>query len=69
MRVIRATFSFDAGYNPEGRLLAKALGGGGILDVGCYPVSMVRLLAGAAAGKDFAEPVEVKGCAAGRDRR
>jgi predicted dehydrogenase len=63
VRVIRATFSFDAGWNPEGRLLAKALGGGGILDVGCYPMSMVRLVAGAAAGKDFDDPVEVKGVA------
>jgi predicted dehydrogenase len=63
VRTIRATFAFDAGFNPEGRLLAKSLGGGGILDVGCYPVSLVRLLAGAAAGKDFDDPVEVKGCA------
>lgn len=63
VRSVRATFSFDAGFNPGGRLLAKSLGGGGILDVGCYPVSLVRLLAGAAAGKDFAEPEEVKGCA------
>ena len=62
VRAIRASFSFDAGFNPEGRLLKKSLGGG-ILDVGCYPMSMVRLLAGAAAGKDFADPIEVKGCA------
>jgi len=62
VRVIRASFSFHAGYNPEGRLFANALGGGGILDVGCYPVSMARLAAGIALGKDFAEPLDVKGC-------
>jgi len=61
VRVIRASFGFHAGCNPEGRLLAGALGGGGILDVGCYCTSMARLAAGAAAGKDFAEPLEVKG--------
>jgi aryl-alcohol dehydrogenase-like predicted oxidoreductase len=62
VRLIRASFSFDAGFNPESRIFANALGGGGILDVGCYPVSLSRLVAGIALGKDFAEPVEVKGC-------
>ena len=61
VQVIRATFSFHAGYNPEGRLFANALGGGGILDVGCYCVSMSRLVAGVALGRDFAEPIEVRG--------
>lgn len=63
VRVIQASFSFDAGYRPEGRLLANALGGGGILDVGCYTASMVRLVAGVATGKPFAEPTELKGLA------
>lgn len=60
VKVIRATFSFDAGYHPHGRLLNNALGGGGIMDVGCYCVSMARLVAGVANGKDFIDPVEVK---------
>jgi predicted dehydrogenase/aryl-alcohol dehydrogenase-like predicted oxidoreductase len=61
VRMIRAAFGFGGGntINPEGRLFDKALGGGGILDVGCYPVSMSRLVAGVAAGKDFADPVDV----------
>jgi predicted dehydrogenase/aryl-alcohol dehydrogenase-like predicted oxidoreductase len=62
VRVIRASFSFHAGFNPESRIFANALGGGGILDVGCYPVSLARLVAGIALGKDFADPIEVKGC-------
>ncbi len=63
VRVIEATFSFQTGFNPEGRLLNNALGGGGILDVGCYCTSMARLVAGAATGKDFAEPIKVTGAA------
>lgn len=61
VRIIQATFSFHAGFNPEGRLLKNALGGGGILDVGCYATSMARLVAGAALGKEFADPIEVRG--------
>jgi predicted dehydrogenase/aryl-alcohol dehydrogenase-like predicted oxidoreductase len=61
VRMIQATFSFNSAWNPEGRLLNPELGGGGILDVGCYPISMSRLIAGAAMDKPFAEPVEVKG--------
>lgn len=66
VRVIQATFSFDAGdgYHPQGRLLNKALGGGGILDVGCYCVSIARLLAGAALGQPFANPLTVVGAGA-----
>ncbi len=60
VRSIQATFSFNAKYNETSRLLNNALGGGGIMDVGCYPVSFVRMAAGAASGKAFADPVEVK---------
>lgn len=61
--IIHATFSFHARVNDDHRLLANALGGGGILDVGCYPVSMSRLIAGAALGKPegFANPIRVSG--------
>ncbi len=60
VRVIQATFSFQAGFNADGRLYKNSLAGGGILDIGCYPVSMVRLLAGAATGTDFADPLDLK---------
>ena len=36
--MIQATFSFQGGTDPKSRLMNNALGGGGILDVGCYPV-------------------------------
>ncbi len=58
VRVIQATFSFRAGPDPKSRLLDPALGGGGILDVGCYSVSMSRLVAGAATGLPFADPLD-----------
>jgi predicted dehydrogenase/aryl-alcohol dehydrogenase-like predicted oxidoreductase len=61
IRAIQATFSFEAPFDPQSRLFDPELGGGGILDVGCYPVSMARLIAGAAAGTDLAEPTEVVG--------
>ncbi|MCB0111242.1 MAG: Gfo/Idh/MocA family oxidoreductase [Caldilineaceae bacterium] len=58
--VVRSTFGYHAGFNPDSRAYNRELGGGGILDVGCYPASMVRLVAGAAAGKPFLDPVEFK---------
>ena len=65
VRMIKASFSFKvrSRIDPilEGRLFKNDLGGGGILDVGCYTTSVARLIAGAAMGKDFAEPIEVKG--------
>ena len=60
IRLIQCAFSFDAGYHPEGRLFANRLGGGAILDVGCYCASLTRLIAGVAQGGQIAEPVEVK---------
>src|SRR5687768_11031907 len=62
VRVIHATFSFHwpKTLDLSSRLLNHALGGGGILDVGCYCMSIARLIAGAAAGRDFAEPTELK---------
>ncbi|QYM79523.1 aldo/keto reductase [Horticoccus luteus] len=63
VHAVQATFSFDAGFNAEHRLWSNALGGGGMLDVGCYPVSFARLIAGAAAGQAFLNPVQVSGAA------
>ncbi len=61
VRVIQATFSIDFPFDPAHRAYANALGGGGILDLGGYPVSTARLIAGAATGRPFAEPAEVQG--------
>ena len=61
--LIQATFGFGSEFNPDSRVWANAAGGGGILDVGCYPVSMARLLAGAVSDKTFLDPEEVSGAA------
>jgi predicted dehydrogenase/aryl-alcohol dehydrogenase-like predicted oxidoreductase len=61
--VIQATFSFNAGFRAESRLFNNELGGGGILDVGCYTTSIARLVAGAALGKPFADPLRLTGYA------
>jgi predicted dehydrogenase/aryl-alcohol dehydrogenase-like predicted oxidoreductase len=60
IRVIQATFAFSIAAGPEHRLRNHALAGGGILDVGGYPMSMARLIAGAATRAPFANPTEVK---------
>jgi predicted dehydrogenase len=61
--LVEASFGFHCDFIPGHRLFANTLGGGGILDVGGYPVSMARLLAGAAEGRAFADPVAVTGAA------
>ncbi|HLP25291.1 MAG TPA: Gfo/Idh/MocA family oxidoreductase [Acidobacteriota bacterium] len=61
LRMIDATFSLDFPFDPAHRAYNRELGGGGILDLGCYPVSFARLLAGAAEGRAFVEPVQFKG--------
>ncbi|QPC94809.1 aldo/keto reductase [Mesorhizobium sp. INR15] len=64
VRMIKSSFGFAMpGFMPEHRLYANDLAGGGILDVGGYPVSMARLIAGAAVGEPFAEPDKVVGAA------
>jgi predicted dehydrogenase len=61
VRMIQATFSFRSQWDPDGRLLNNALGGGGILDVGGYPVSMARRVAGVATGGEWADPLSLQG--------
>ena len=64
VRMIQSSFGFQMSkFMPEHRLFANDLAGGGILDVGGYPVSMSRFIAGAAAGKPFLNPIKVTGTA------
>jgi predicted dehydrogenase/aryl-alcohol dehydrogenase-like predicted oxidoreductase len=64
VRMIQSSFGFQMPrFMPEHRLFANDLAGGGILDVGGYPVSMARFIAGAAAGKPFLDPIKVAGTA------
>ena len=61
VKLITASFGFRSGFNADSRLWSNELAGGGLMDVGCYPVSVARLIAGAATGQDFAEPQQVTG--------
>lgn len=63
VQLLQASFSFNSPFAEGSRLWNRDLGGGAILDVGCYPVSWARLVAGAASGKPFADPVKVHGAA------
>jgi len=56
IRHVRADFGFRARRAAGHRLFSPALGGGSILDVGGYPVSFARLIAGVVEGAPFAEP-------------
>jgi len=46
VRMINADFGFRAGFNPKSRAFAPELGGGGLLDVGVYPISLASMLLG-----------------------
>lgn len=59
---LSASFSFRApAGDGRGRLWAPELAGGGILDVGCYPISIARLVAGAVDGQSFTDPESIQG--------
>lgn len=61
VKAVQVAFAFRGGDDPDSRMLSRKLGGGGILDVGCYPVSFARLIAGAATGVPFQNPLSVQG--------
>ena len=63
VQMVQATFSFNMPFDPEHRLYNLELGGGGILDVGCYTTSIARLLAGLACGQAYEDPEYVEGTA------
>jgi predicted dehydrogenase len=50
---------FNATYTANIAAIANATAGGSILNLGCYPVSLVRMLAGADMGLNVAEPVAI----------
>jgi predicted dehydrogenase len=52
VRMLEVDFGFRTDVNPEGRLFNPELGGGALLDVGIYPVSLAFMIFGA--------PVEIK---------
>lgn len=63
---LRAAFGFAADETAPADLWNADAGGGAIMDVGGYPMSLSRLVAGVAVGAPFAEPVTVQAAAAAR---
>jgi len=57
---LHAAFGFVADADPAGRLLDPALGGGGILDIGGYPVSLALHCASAVDGVSSGEVAEAR---------
>ena len=58
---IKAEFCFAVDVPESHRLVNKELGGGSILDIGCYPMSISRHAVGAVNGKNFMNPVSIDG--------
>ncbi|MCL2810909.1 MAG: Gfo/Idh/MocA family oxidoreductase [Clostridia bacterium] len=48
LRGLRAQFCYDSPFDPASRLFNKALGGGALLDVGCYPIAFALDMFGCA---------------------
>ena len=55
--MIEASFGFQADVSVTHRLRNPELGGGAILDVGCYPLTMSKLIAGQLQDLSFADPI------------
>lgn len=61
VRLIQAHFSYNMGGEKlENIRMQNESAGGALMDVGCYAASVARLIAGAANGQDFSEPIELK---------
>ncbi len=46
LRLLQCDFAFRAGMDPDSRIMANRYAGGGILDVGCYTLSVAGMFCG-----------------------
>jgi len=63
VRMIHAAFTYNMGLDFKNIRLSNPAAGGAIMDVGCYPLSMCRLIAGVARNNPFLNPSQVTGVA------
>lgn len=56
---LRTNFGFCADDDAPAALWSRKAGGGAIMDVGGYPMSLARLIAGTASGASFCEPASL----------
>ena len=61
VKYIESSFGYHADPRSH-RVFKSETGGGAILDVGCYPVSMSRWLAQVILDTEYEEPVKLKAC-------
>ena len=58
---IKAEFCFSVDVPDTHRLVNRDLGGGSILDIGCYPMSISRHAVGALYDRNFVNPIKIQG--------
>jgi predicted dehydrogenase len=59
-RVLEASFGGNMHGGLENFRMQRRMGGGSLLDLGCYGVSLARLVAGVQVGQRFADPSSVR---------
>jgi predicted dehydrogenase len=60
LRLIEASFGGNMHGGHDNIRMKAAQGGGALMDLGCYGVSLARLVAGVGQGREFADPVSVR---------
>jgi predicted dehydrogenase len=63
VRVMESSFGGHMHGGYDNYRMQRAAGGGALMDLGCYGLSLSRLVAGIGSGRRFAEPVSVKATA------
>lgn len=63
VRVMESSFGGHMRGGYDNYRMQREAGGGALMDLGCYGLSLSRLVAGAASGRRFADPISVRATA------